>query len=115
MQFIKTHPFISSIALLAVLVLGYYQLSGGQGGAALTSSADSAVTPASQELLVTLANLNTIKLDATVFNDPAFASLTDFGVTIPPQPAGRRNPFLSTTGSAQTSSTTPILRLPLGR
>ena len=25
--------------------------------------------------------------------DPVFASLTDFGVTIPPQNAGRRNPF----------------------
>ena len=48
---------------------------------------------ASQELLLTLGNLRSITLDPTLFTNPLFVSLSDFGVTIPPQPSGRRNPF----------------------
>jgi hypothetical protein len=55
-----------------------------------TTSSDTAL---SQDLLVTLQNLHTIKLDNSIFSDPAFKSLTDFGVTIPSEEVGRRNPF----------------------
>ena len=50
-------------------------------------------SPASEELLLTLGSLTSLKLNPAVFSDPVFQSLTDFGVTIPPQPFGRRNPF----------------------
>ncbi|MES2203075.1 MAG: hypothetical protein V4474_02005 [Patescibacteria group bacterium] len=48
---------------------------------------------ASQELLTTLGSLRSIQLDPSIFSDPLFVSLSDFGVTIPPEPSGRRNPF----------------------
>jgi hypothetical protein len=51
-------------------------------------------SPVSQELLATLSNLHTIKLDNSIFSDPAFLSLTNFGVELPPEAVGRRNPFL---------------------
>lgn len=60
-------------------------------------------------LLITLAGLNTIRLDGDIFADPVFVSLTDFGVIIAPQPAGRRNPFLPIgVGIGNTSSTTGV-------
>lgn len=44
-------------------------------------------------LLVTLAKLKSTALDTSIFDDPVFASLKDFGIEIEPQPVGRRNPF----------------------
>lgn len=46
-----------------------------------------------RELLVALAKLKSTKLDKSIFDDPVFNSLKDFGVEIAPQPIGRRNPF----------------------
>lgn len=74
-------------------------------------------SPVSQEILATLGNLRTIKLDNSIFSDPLFISLSDFGVNIPPAAAGRRNPFAPVgqngptptqgTTTAPTASTTP--------
>jgi hypothetical protein len=47
----------------------------------------------SGDLLVTLNSLHTIKLDNSIFTNPVFVSLSDFGVSIPPQSSGRGNPF----------------------
>jgi len=71
--------------------------------AALTASDNS--TALSQNLLVTLQNLHTIKLDNSIFSDPAFQSLTDFGVVIPPEAVGRRNPFLPLSGFGTVGNT----------
>ncbi|MEK7192733.1 MAG: hypothetical protein AAB682_01215 [Patescibacteria group bacterium] len=46
-----------------------------------------------------LVNLRTIKLDSKIFSDPAFSSLTDFGVAIAPQAVGRANPFAPLSGA----------------
>ena len=50
-------------------------------------------SPLSPDVLATLASLTTIKLDNKIFTDPLFTSLTNYGVVIPAQNAGRRNPF----------------------
>lgn len=106
MQFLKDNmlAFVGIvIALGAVFV--YYTYFADGSGAAFSSTGGNSVSPVSQELLVSLQNLHTIKLDETIFTNSKFLSLTNFGVTIPPQEAGRRNPFMSTTGSAQKSGT----------
>ncbi len=46
-----------------------------------------------QDLLAALALLKTIRLDTSMFTDPLFKSLSDWGKEIPSQPVGRRNPF----------------------
>lgn len=46
-----------------------------------------------RDLLLTLERLKSTNLDTSVFQDPVFTSLQDFGVAIAPQPVGRRNPF----------------------
>lgn len=44
-------------------------------------------------LLSTLVRLKSTTIDMSVFSDPVFTSLHDFGVIIASQPVGRRNPF----------------------
>lgn len=56
-----------------------------------------------RELLTTLARLKSTKLDTSIFSDPVFVSLRDFGVEIAPQPVGRRNPFAALDQGAGTA------------
>lgn len=91
---------------LAVLVFGYVYLTYFSGGSAplTASSADSAI---SGDLLITLNSLGTIDLDNKIFTNPVFVSLSDFGVSIPPQQSGRRNPFAPIGVGALGTSTKP--------
>ena len=61
-----------------------------------------------RELLSALATLKSTKLDTSVFDDPVYTSLHDFGVEISAQPVGRRNPFAlfatSTAGASKPST-----------
>ncbi len=82
---------VGGIVLAVVVGLGYYVWQS-QSNAPLLSQA-SATSPSSEQILATLSQLHTIQLDPTLFSDPTFQSLSDFGVTIPSQSAGRRNPF----------------------
>ena len=62
-----------------------------------------------RDLLSALATLKSTKLDTSVFQDPIFLSLKDFGVEISAQPIGRRNPFATfeTGAPTVTSEKTP--------
>lgn len=93
------------VVVAAAAALYYFASSG--SSPLLTSSAD-VESPVSQEVLMTLGNLRTIKLDNSIFSDPLFKSLSDFGVSIPPAAAGRRNPFapVGQGGSVRTATTT---------
>ena len=105
--------------IVAVLILGYVYFAyfSGSSTPALTST-DASNTALSQSLLLTLQNLQTIKLDNSIFSNPAFISLTDFGVTIPPQTVGNPNPFLpsnsKSAGTTGKSNTLPAIKLPTG-
>ena len=59
-----------------------------------TTFVDKSLSGESIELLNMLKNLENIKLDPTLFQDPAFMSLVDFSRPLAPQPQGRNNPFL---------------------
>lgn len=70
-----------------------------------------------EDLLTALALLKTISLDTSVFTDPVFLSLSDWGKAIPPQPAGRRNPFAPLgagvpTGKSASASSVPATSAP---
>ncbi len=92
MNILKNKKVIGAVAAVAVLGLVYYLWTSSSSTPLLSSTAEG-TSPISQEILATVGQLHTIKLDPAVFTDPVFVSLTDFGVTIPPQTAGRRNPF----------------------
>ncbi|MGC9602468.1 MAG: hypothetical protein ABSE76_01875 [Minisyncoccia bacterium] len=118
MNFLKQNK-ITIGGIIAVLLLGYIYIvyfSGSSTPALTSTDTDTAL---SQNLLVTLQNLQTIKLDNSIFSDPAFISLTDFGVTIPPQAVGNPDPFLPPSGAvsagkAGNSNMLPAIQLPTG-
>jgi hypothetical protein len=84
------NKWVGAGLLLVVLVGAWFMWGRSTDLAPLT---DDGTAQVSQELLATLGKLHSITLDDSIFKDPAFATLTDFGVTIPSQPVGRRNPF----------------------
>lgn len=88
---LKNTKVLGGLGVVVIVgVLLYYYWGSGGTSATLTQETTS---PASQELLLTLGNLRSISLDPSVLSDPMFGVLSDFGVTIPAQPTGRRNPF----------------------
>ena len=54
---------------------------------------DSQSQSEAQDLLRMLQNLKNLKLDGTLFADPAFIRLEDFSRPLEPQEPGRINPF----------------------
>ena len=100
---LKNKQVVGGLIVVLVLALGYYIWTS-QSSTPLLTDSSAQVSPGSQEILQTLGQLHTIKLDPALFTDPVFVSLSDFGVTIPPQNAGRRNPFapVGSTGAAAT-------------
>lgn len=111
MQFLKANKtLVIGILGAGLLIWGYFMFFAGSSSGPLLTSSASSVSPVTQELLVTLGNLRTIQLDETIFGDPVFESLSDFGVVIPPEAIGRRNPFEplgAGGGSAPAATTTP--------
>lgn len=107
MDFLKNKYVSGGVVAVVVLGLAYYVWTS-TGSSDLLTTADATTSPVSQELLLTLGRLRTIKLDAAIFTDPTFTSLTDFGVTIPPEASGRRNPFapVGTGGTVPAATTT---------
>lgn len=49
-----------------------------------------------KDLVGTLLQLRAVSLSGTIFSDPAFIELQDFGTQIIPEPVGRENPFAPT-------------------
>ena len=112
MQLLKNKKITGGLVALALAGLVYYVWSSSSSGALLTDTSQGP-SEESQKLLSTLGSLNIIKLDTSVFQNPVFLSLTDFGVTITPQIPGRRNPFLpigvnAAPGSGAATSTPAI-------
>ena len=87
------------LGIFVVLALGYWFFFGRSEEPTLASSNAVAGSSASrqsvvgQELLTLLLDLRAIHLDETLFADPAFQSLEDFGQELIPEAPGRRNPF----------------------
>lgn len=91
MDFIKQHATLVFIAAIVLLgVFGYYYYFSQPQGDVLSASSS---IPEGQSILSLLTNVQSVKLDDSIFQDQVFQSLTDFGTTIPPEPVGRTNPF----------------------
>lgn len=102
---------VAGVILLAALYVYMAYFSPSPSSATLTASDSNAAL--SQNLLVTLQNLHTLKLDNSIFNDPAFRTLTDFGVVIPAEAVGRRNPFLPLSGGSTGASAVGTTKITL--
>lgn len=90
------------IFIVAVLVLAggvWYGLSQGSSAPPLlvTTNADGTTAAgeqgSDQEVIGTLLALRAVTLSGSIFTNPAFLSLQDFGTPIVSEPIGRPNPF----------------------
>ncbi len=106
-NFILQHKVMMGVvgALVAILVwMGLSTSSTSSGSLLTTQTVDQGPD---RELVSTLLALRAVKLDGSIFTDPAFVSLKDFSTAIIPEPVGRPNPFapLSQTAAATAAST----------
>ena len=106
LTFIKENKLFVAIALLAVCGGGYYFFTQKTGSTDLVTTTDSSAVPEAEEILQKLSTLQEIQLDESVFRDPVYLSLSDFGVVLTPEPIGRRNPFLPITFAAPANQIT---------
>ncbi len=108
MTFLKNN-LKNILVFVLVLSAGYFAygyLSGeDESGPALEAvSGASPEGAVGRDLLVLLATLNTITLDESIFDDPAFKNLKNFRVEIAAQPVGRTNPFAPLSGGSNPKS-----------
>lgn len=98
------------LIILAILLLGfvgYNTLIKKPTTENLTLTQVSSVASPEQSILPLLLKIKDISFDATIFNDPVFKSLEDYGLSITAEETGRGNPFApSFSASASTSSIT---------
>jgi len=113
MSWISQHKLLFIIVIVLVAAGVWYGLSqGGTSGASATTDAAGITTStattdtnaADQDLVGTLLTLRAVTLSGTIFTEPAFASLQDFGTTIVSEPVGRTNPFAPLTTAVATST-----------
>jgi hypothetical protein len=100
------------VIIIILLVIGgaWYALAG--GGESDTSSSSSspltstkATTRDDAALIATLTSLRAIKLEGTIFSNPAFIGLRDYTTAIIPEPVGRADPFAALPGGGTSAST----------
>lgn len=57
-------------------------------------------------VLVLLNQINSLKIDKTLFSDPAYLSLRDYTIQVPSLPVGRANPFAPIPGMVSATKET---------
>ncbi len=82
---------IGIAVVIAFFVYSYFFT--GSPEPVLSSESSTSTQSIDQDLINLLLTLNAIKLDDSIFSDPAFQSLQDFGKDLVPEPVGRPNPF----------------------
>jgi hypothetical protein len=102
--YILQHKIAAGALTVLILVGIWYGLTSSTAPAPILQT-DNAVSASDQDLVATLLTLRAVTLSGTIFSDPVFMSLHDFGVQIQPEPVGRDNPFapLSRLPASQTA------------
>ena len=99
---------IGAVVIFGALALGYFYFSGNKPVATdslLQANATPEANVVSSRILNLLNQIRTLKIDTSIFKDPAYQSLVDYSVSIPPVDVGRPNPFAPIPGVID--STTP--------
>jgi hypothetical protein len=102
--------FVIAILVIVLFFFGYQYLFGpkqstgtiAQTGA-LAPGGGSRTSSDATAFLSVIAGLRTLTLDTSLFSNQAFTSLTDFGVTLSPEPVRNSNPFVPFGGSSAVS------------
>ena len=88
---------ILALVGVAVAIGAWWVFSSGpQDDALLATEGPAGGGIVDKDLVGTLLQLRAVSLGGTIFSDPAFIELQDFGTQIIPEPVGRENPFAPT-------------------
>lgn len=92
MHFLSQYKWYILLGVAVVIAIGaWYVLSEPpQEELTTTVPVESGVD---KDLVSTLLQLRAVSLTGTIFSDPSFQALQDFGTQIIPEPVGRPNPF----------------------
>jgi hypothetical protein len=97
---------IAVVVGIVVLAIIYFYFS---GESPATSNSSLQLQSSAQETLVgarvlsLLNQINSLRIDTSIFKTKEYESLTDYAVDIPEIPVGRANPFAPLPGVANTS------------
>ena len=109
LDFIRHNKILVVVLGLIVGAGAWYGLSGSSSPNTLlvTEPLSGSENAAEKDLVATLLQLRSVSLEGTIFGDPSFLSLQDFGSQIVPEPVGRPNPFAPLSISNPTSPDSP--------
>lgn len=104
MNFLLKHKIV--ILLIGVGVAGVAWFAMTSSGPAPLLSTEVIGGGPDQELVETLLALRSVKLDGTIFSEPAFTLLQDYSQPIIQEPVGRDNPFAPLEGATSPAANT---------
>src|SRR3989344_8660854 len=108
MSFLSGHKIIIAIAAIIVAAGIWYALSDSSAPApaslVTTENGGEVGGSSNRQLIATLLALRAVKLEGSIFSDPAFQGLKDFSTEIIPEPVGRPNPFAPLASSTPSSN-----------
>lgn len=92
MHFLSQYKWFIIVGAAVVIAVSAWAILSEPQPEELTTTA-SVESGVDKDLVGTLLQLRTVSLTGTIFSDPAFQTLQDFGTQIIPEPVGRPNPF----------------------
>jgi hypothetical protein len=97
------------IVIVVVAALIYFYTIGNPTDSSSLTETDVAGSQDAQNVgsrvLVLLNQINSLKIDSSIFGSATYRSLVDYSITIPEQPVGRQNPFAPIAGSVRATTT----------
>lgn len=92
---------VAIVVVVAIAFLGYYFYKSGasSSGAGLLSQGSGSTGAIGSQVLGLLNQIQSLRIDASLFADPGYQTLRDYSVAIPPENVGRANPFAPLPGA----------------
>jgi len=90
------------IVVIAIVLIAYFYYKGKSAPSASSSLLTQTSTDSSQvgtQVLGLLNQIQSLRIDSTLFADPGYQTLRDYSVEIPPENVGRDNPFAPLPGA----------------
>ena len=102
----KTLIGIAIILIIAVGIYFYTSSSGSSPSQGLLQAETSPEASAAAARVLTLLNqIKSLRIDRSLFSDPAYQTLRDYSVPIPAVGVGRSNPFAPLSGVSVSTTT----------
>jgi hypothetical protein len=107
MNLFRQYQTAFTFVIVVAVLYGGYTLFFASSSAPVVSVTTTPGAGPDQDLVALLFQLRGIRLDNSVFADPVFKSLQDFGKDLVQEPVGRQNPFAPLNAPAVQLPVTP--------